>query len=276
MRTAKRVCAALLIVLATGTAGAQPMHQQHWSLEARIATSEAVVIGTIVKVNRKVLIERGARQENGLIDSNGQYEYAPVVQTGEVLKGNLKGIVDDLQPRWSLGENHTYEQWMKGGNLMLWFLGPLPKPGRGRTWRAVTFGKEVPAEAYYGGRREPPMYAMDFTRLADEKTILDRARAYAKNSTKELPTHSIRFSQPWNDLIVPIEPTLEKTAKRLLASPQEFVQKWEKLDPRLRYVLRSSGVSALRHFKSDGNIALLKTLLDDPLEDFQSLSLIHI
>jgi prevent-host-death family protein len=258
------------VVLAAGSAGAQPSHVHHWSLEARIAEADAVVIGPIAKVNRKVLIARGARTERGDIDVNGQYEYAPAVRIEQVLKGDLKGVVDDLHPRWSLGENHTYEQWMKAGNSMLWFLGPAPKPGKGRAWHAVTFGNKVPAEAYYGGRREPPMYAMDFTILQDEKAILHRARAYAKTSTKVLPIHAIRFSRPWHDLFVPVEPTLARTAKRLIESPQDFVQKWEKFDPRLRYVLRSSGVNALRYFKSDANIALLKALLADPLEDVES------
>src|SRR5262249_58129945 len=55
-----------------------------------------------------------------------------------------------------------------------------------RDWDYVTFGKEVAAEAYYGGRREPPILAMDFTRLKDEKAVLARAREYAKTSTKDL------------------------------------------------------------------------------------------
>jgi hypothetical protein len=251
------------VALAAGSAGAQPSHKYQWSLEARIAKADAVVFGPIAKVNRKVLRARGALDEGGYIDLNGQYEYAPAVKIVEVLKGDLKGVVTDLEFRWSLGENHTYEDWKKAGNSMLWFLGPAPKPGKGRAWH-------TPAEAHFDGRRYPPMYAMDFTVLEDEKVILDRARAYAKTSTKVLPVHAIRFSQPWNDLFVPVEPTLEKTAKRLIASPQDFVQKWEKFDPRLRYVLRSSGVNALRHFKSDANIALLKSLLADPLEDFKS------
>jgi hypothetical protein len=274
MRASRRIRESTLmllgIVLPTATAAAQPSGHYHLSLEARIATADAVVIGPIAKVNRKVLRARGARDEGGYIDHNGQYEYAPAVRIEKVLKGDLKGIVDDLHLRWSLGENHTYEQWLKANTTFLWFLGPAPRPGQGRFWHAVAFGKEVPAEAYYGGRSEPPMYAMDFTVLANQKAILDRARAYAKTSTKVLPTHAIRFSQPWNDLGVPLEPALEKTAKRLLASPQDFVQKWEKLDPCLRYVLRSSGVHALRYFKSDANIALLKALLTDPLEDFES------
>jgi hypothetical protein len=254
----------LVVFVAAGIASAQPSHVHIWSLEARIAEADAVVVGPIVKVHRKVIAAPNQRQPNG------EYEYAPAVKAEEVLKGDIKGVVDDLGARWSLSEDRRYEQWMKAGNSILWFLGPTPKPGQKRVWHYVVFGKEVPAEAYFGGRREPPMYAMDFTILKNEKEVLDRARAYAKTSTKVLPTHSIRFSSPWHDLIVPVEPALEKTAKRLLDSPQDFLQKGEELDPRLRYTLRSSGVSALRHFKSKENAELLRSLLDEPLEDFES------
>ena len=258
------------LVVAAGTAEAQPSHKDHWSLEARIAAADAVVVGPIAKVNRKVLVPVGGRDKIGVEYPDGQFEYSPAVKIETVLKGNLKGVVDDLHFKWSLGEDKRYEQWLKAGNSMLWFLGPSSKPGAGRAWHAVVFGKAVPAEGYYGGRREPPMYAMDFTVLKDERAILARARQYAKSSTSILKTDTIRFGYPWNDLIVPVEPALEPLAKRLIASPQDFVPKDQELTPRERYQFRFCGIRLLRHFKSDANLVLLKSLLADPLENFQS------
>jgi hypothetical protein len=266
----KSLIAFLVVALATETAHGQPSHHDHWSLEARIASADAVVVGPIVKVNRKVIRARGELDERGNVDFNGQYEYAPAVKVEEVLKGDLKGIVDDLDFKWGLSENHTYEEWQKAGNSMLWFLGPAPKPGQRRAWKVIVFGKEVPAEAWYGGRREPPMYSMDFTVLPDEKAVLALARKYARTSKKVMPTGNIRFGLPWNDLVVPIEPATEPLARRLVASPQDFVEKGQKLQPRERYQFRYSGVQLLSHFKSDANVAILKSLLADPLEDFEN------
>lgn len=270
MQFHKTLLTFLGVALAAGTAEAQPSHRFHWSLEARIAGADAVVVGSIAKVQRKVLVAPGERAKDGSVYPDGQFEYAPAVKIEEVLKGNLKGMVDDLHFKGSLGENKTYEQWLKAGNKILWFLGPAPKPGARRAWEFIVFGKEVPAEAYYGGRREPPVYAMDFTLLKDEMAILVHARKYAKTSTKILPTDMIRFGPPWNDLVVPVEPALEPLAKRLIGSPQVFVPQGQKLVPRDRYQFRFSGVNLLRHFKSEANVALLKSLLDDPPENFQS------
>jgi hypothetical protein len=257
------------VALAAGTAGAQPSLVTHWSLEARIAAAETVVIGTIIKVQRKVLVAPGQPDKFGVVYPDGQHKQAPVVKIDEVLKGNLQGVVDNLQPRWSLSPDLSYDQWGKAGNKILWFLGPAPRPGQSRRWDFVVFGKAVPYELRLGGQRRPPMYAMDFTVLHDEKAILARARPYARTSTRILPTDAIRFGPPWHDLIVPVEPALEPMARRLIAAPQTFVPMGEKLNARDRYQFRFGGVKLLRHFKSEANIALLKSLLADPLENFE-------
>jgi hypothetical protein len=266
MYQATRICALTLVApfLLADCATAQPSHRYHWSLEARIAEAEAVVVGPIAKLHRRVIEEPNQRQPNG------QYEYAPAVKVEEVLKGKLAGVVDDLHPKWSLGEDRTYEEWRKAGNKILWFLGPAPNERKKRVWQMVVFGKKAPAEDLFGGRREPPMYAMDFTLLKDEEAVLAHARKYAEASTRILESDTIRFGPPWNDLKVPVEPALEPLAKRLIATPQDFLPKGQKLTPRERYQFRYSGVRLLRHFKSDANIALVKLLLDDPPEKFES------
>jgi hypothetical protein len=260
-----------IVAVAVFVAGAdaQPSHILTWSLEARIAAAEAVVIGPIVKVNRKVLIAPGKRAKGGsAVFPDGQHEQAPEVAIEEVIKGNLKGIVSDLHPRWSTSPDLTYDQWMKAGNKLLWFLGPVTS-GKTRNWHMVALGQKVPHEAFYGGRREPPMLRMDFTVLRTEADVLASARQYAKTSKNVAPTDTIRYGPPWHDLMVPVEPALEPLVTQLILTPRKFVPAGEALSSRDRYQLRYSGVRLLRHFKSETNIDLLRHLLDDPLENFQ-------
>jgi hypothetical protein len=135
----------------------------------------------------------------------------------------------------------------------------------------------VPAEDLFGGRRGPPYFSKDFSLLKDNEEVLACVRAYAKTTPKVQPIHSIRIPAPvsrrsgrLNYLIVPVEPTLEQRAKRLIAAPRDFIPKGKQLDPEARYLLRFGGVDSLRYFKSDANAELLRSLLDDPLEVFES------
>ncbi len=54
-------------------------------------------------------------------------------------------------------------------------------------------------------------------------------------------------------------------ARQLIKSPQDFCPKDSKLEPLGELQLRYGGTNALQHFKSAENVALLKTLLDDPV-----------
>ena len=81
-----------------------------------------------------------------------------------------------------------------------------------------------------------------------------------------IPTAIARESGPWNYLIVPVEPTLEQRAKRLIAAPREFMPKGENPHPHDLRLLRYGGVDSLRYFKSDANARLLRSLLDEPPE----------
>ena len=132
--------------------------------------------------------------------------------------------------------------------------------------------KPVPAEN--GTRREPPVFSMDFTFLKDSDAILARARAYAGTSKKIRATHTIEMPGVfgsglvgWTYLIVPVEPTLEERAKRLITAPQEFVFAGKTLDRYGRSMLRFGGVTSLRYFRSIANARLLQALLNDAEEN---------
>jgi hypothetical protein len=266
----------VIFTLTAGNAEAQPSYREYWTVEARIARADHVVVGVVDKVVRKVIVAPGAKTKTGQIDPNGRMEYTFTVKISEVLKGDLKETVDDLRVVRRLGFDDRYEEWSKAQTAFLWFLGPTPKAGKKRSWDHLALGKPVPAERRFGGRSEPPVLSVDFSFLNDERDILDRARAFARTSVKKLPIHSIRIpgavgrvSGLLDYLMVPVDPALEKQAKRLIRSPEEFVTKGKELDPMGRYLLRFGGVDALRYFKSDANARLLCSLLDDPPEDFK-------
>ena len=242
------------VVLASGSVTAQPMGMNLRTIEARVAQAEHVVVATIDKVSHEVL----GFYPHG---SGGPFKYTLSLKIGEVLKGDLKGTVDDLRAKRDWYADDRYEEWSKAGTTLLCFLGPTPKMGEQRDWDFIPLGKRVAAEDRQGERRDsPPLFSMDFTLLKDEADVLNRARAYGKAWPKVQPTHSIDIP-PWNHLIVPVEPTLEQRAKRLIRSPGQFLPKGKKREPQSREMLRLGGVKSLRYFKSNANAALLRKIL---------------
>ena len=275
MPACKPLLLALSIVLAAGRAEAQPLVVTHETLEARIARAEHVVVGTIAKVTETDITAPGGRA------AGGQYEYALVLKIDERLKGNARDEIENLRVIRTYARDTRYEEWRDAKTSIVWFIAPPEKANERGGWSTLRLGKSVPAEALYGQSGEPRLFASDLTLLKGERAILDRARAYAKQSTKVLPTHIIDmpsialakadkgFRNPWNHVVVPVDAALEPLAKRLIASPHEFVAADDTLDDLSRYQLRFGGVCSLRHFKSETNAKLLRPLLDDPPVDFK-------
>ena len=65
---------------------------------------------------------------------------------------------------------------------------------------------------------------------------------------------------------MPVEPALEKTARHLIAKPDDFIttNRESSMVPQWRCDYRADGASALQYFKSTANIKLLKSLLNAP------------
>jgi hypothetical protein len=130
MLSAKQLRESILILLgvalAAGSANAQPSYIALWTIEARVGQADQVVVGTIDKVSRKVIVAPGGP------DPDGQFEYTVTLKVGEVLKGNLKGTVDGLRPVHKVGSDKRYEEWSNVHTSLLWFLGPTPKMGEQR------------------------------------------------------------------------------------------------------------------------------------------------
>lgn len=259
------------LVLSSGSAAAQPLSTFLRTIEARVARADHVVVATIDKVSHEVLdVKRGS-------PLGGPFKYTLTLKIGEVLKGDLKGTVDGLRARHDWRADDRYEEWSKARTTLLCFLGPTPKEGARREWDFIPLGKRVPAEDRQGEQRDnPPLFSMDFTVLKNEEDVLARARAYGKAWPKAQPTHTIEippFLNPWSAaagscdyLIVPVEPTLESRAKRLIASPGDFLPKGKKKLPQPREMLRLGGVKSLRYFKSDANATLLREILASATE----------
>jgi uncharacterized protein (TIGR03067 family) len=150
MQSGKQVRESLLIfvgvALAAGSANAQPLWTTHWTIEARVAQADHVIVGVIEKVSRKVIVVPGGPDQIGVIYPDGQFEYTVTLKIGKVLKGDLKGTVDDLGAIHSVGSDNRYEEWSKAQTPILWFLGPTPKPGARRHWQILPLGKRVAAE----------------------------------------------------------------------------------------------------------------------------------
>jgi hypothetical protein len=257
------------VALAAANASAQPVYNRIRTVEARVGQADQVIVGTIEKVSRKTIVAPGGTDKIGVIWPEGRFEYTLTLKVSETLKGNLKGMVDDLRPEPTTFTDERYEQWMRAETSMLWFLGPTPKRGRQRHWDFLPLGEQVPAERGFSSRRGPH-FSKDFRPLKDNDEVLACARAYARTTPKVQPTHSIHvpaaIAGPSSYLIVPVEPTLEQRAKRLIATPQEFMPKGDHPHPYDLRMLRFGGVDALRYFKSDANAELLRSLLDEPPE----------
>jgi Leucine Rich repeat len=273
MQFRQTILTVLAVALAASAVKAQPVTITLWTIEARVAQANYVAVGTIEKVSCKVIVAPGGRDKIGVVYPDGQFVYTVTLKIGEALKGDLKGTVDDLHALHSVGANNRLEEWSNARTPILWFLGPTPEKGQLRDWEIQPLGKAA-AERTFSVGSGPPFLSKDLTFLKDDQEVLARARAYGKTSRQVQPVHTIKIPGAFSPgstgldyLVIPVEPTLEQRAVSLIAAPEDFMPKGAKMEPWDRATLRLGGVSSLRHFKSDANAALLRSLLTDPLEE---------
>lgn len=283
------LCLALVlggITVSPMPASAQPgFGSTYSSLEARIIQAREIFRGTITNVSDAVIhtnnqFSRERVFANKPVENYDIHNYTFNLTVDEVLKGNL--------PRQPLEftVNHV-AQWLELEKSAeerasyLWFVNDSEKT---IGWDFFA-GLNPPNNIYLGptlsGRKNdrrlndyPRVYDMDMTILTNREDLLARARAFARKHIATGKFHSIRLPELSSSdhysfksyLIVPVEPKLEKTAKHLIAAPEDFIS--EKSEPALvpqwRCDLRAEGVNALQYFKSAGNIKLLKSLLHAP------------
>jgi hypothetical protein len=298
--------------LATRTAIAQPTGPVLYeSIEARVAGAESVFRGSICGLTRAVIVPEGGRATNYTTEPNGvrtphiiegnpngEVNYAIQVKVEEVLKGpprtNFAFVEEkcfDFDRRW--------DQWAEQRTPFLWFVGgsrtaftdvntgqytAVPNSG----WSNIRLGKAVPAEKMF---TKPGLtVSSDFTCLTEPEEVLKRAREFAKEWRGPVKVHVYQMpplscGSYWAQLAVPIVPSLEKTAQRLIRSPAEFFpdtmgpvatnaeqrrQREFWLEYR-RSWLPGEGIGALQYFKSAENIALLMPFLTNSLEGYSEI-----
>jgi hypothetical protein len=275
--TSKLICLALVlghIVFSAAVAHAQPGGGRRFrSLETRILQAPVVLQATLTNVRETVT---HTNNDLGPYDAFG---YAVTFRVEEVLKGKMpnKTIQFDMNhvARWE-----DLPKWAEGHVSFLWFWNDSAKDVgadfHGNFFERVIFlGSTLPGRPDVSGRDNfGPLYDMDMTLLTKPEDILSRARAFSKTGTATTNFHSIYLRQYSSHdhyfsrsfLVVPVLPTLEKTAKHLISAPEDFMTTGHKDVPasEWRCDLRAGGAEALQYFKSAQNVKLLKSLLDAP------------
>jgi hypothetical protein len=160
--------------------------------------------------------------------------------------------------------------------------------------RVVRLGPIVPAEKNYGppgqGLWPLPLFTLDLKVIGEPEALLTATRAAALEGRGREKAEMHRLDVPHvvmsktgqvgdaNALFLPVDQHLEDLARRIIRSPGDYITpadfrpaiddasrknnaNWLRIS---RDLLRAEAVKALRHFKSDENIALLKPLLNDP------------
>jgi hypothetical protein len=282
-------------------------------LEARIAQADSVVVGSIINLSRTVVVPAGGsvtnverwgdREVRYLSERpDGIVEYISTVQVKEVVKGARRQTVEVFYQ--TDVHDDRLRQWASERTMFLWLLGDKTtdavRTNRPPYWDAIRLGRKVAAEQGYSD--DPPVFAMYFSRLDTSDQILSRARKYAARRGNPIRFHTFNLIPSETlgaELIVPVEPALERFARRLILRPQDFasvktqrakaerdvalygdaayrqsMEAWIHSEEYRRQLpaavrsyqgrLRQEGLNALRYFKSKRNIRIVRSLLDDP------------
>jgi hypothetical protein len=290
VRTRMASVFSLLLALAAGCSQGQTTVTFR-SLEARISQTRWVVRGTITHQEKSVIVAPGGHSTDGTVWPDGIVVYKATVNAEEVLKGpQRKQIV--LQRQTSAFDKR-FEQWRDAHTAFLWFVGDDAPPSNTETseeaaspsWDALRLAPPVAAEKVYVDVEDaPPVFGMDFTVLSTPAVILARARAFAKRCNRTAALHTFTIPSAVakqcgstgdaNFLVVPVLPSLERIARRMVTAPQGFVpgEERSRLDSLTRSQLRLGGVDALRYFRSPTNVRFLKALLSDETVVYQTLN----
>jgi hypothetical protein len=258
---------AVIALALTASQSFAQMGYQACSLEWLVADSDVVVRASVINVEQEVW-------------------NTVTVKVHETLKGDRAETrtFDDRDP----ASKKIYEGWRDAGREQLWFLVRGERRGDGEDaeahgltarhrlttygggWSVIRLGPPVPEEQGYVPM-PPPIITMRLDVLQAPHDILDAARADAVAGRGSVRGHDIELprgvmqrsgrSGDGNALRVPVDRRLEELGRRLIQSAGEFLPKAEQP---YRDRLRLEGVRALRHFPSEKNAALLKSLLDDP------------
>lgn len=270
----KRLVLLLALVSLACRAGAQTTRTFR-SLEARISEARSVVRGTVSELARTVIVPRMGASPDGTTWPDGIVEYRITVRVEEVLKGPRRSRAPLV--RQTSDYDKRFEGWRDARTSFLWFIGSADA-APSASWDALRVGSSVAAERGYV-TDAPPLFSMDFHVLRDPRIILDRARAFSRQRPAGDRLHKFTISRNMaqrcspsadaNYLIVPVDASLERVARRLVREPGASLagDLDATPDPRILDELRMAGVESLRYFRSAANRKILESLLSDRTQD---------
>ncbi len=259
MRTLARnasLCLSSLVLIAAvpcTVAQGQPLFERKASLEWLAADSDVVVRATIVDV------ARDASQRHNVWDT-------VTLKVHETLKGTHRPTVTLAVRRWRSSEDLA--EWKKQRREFLLFLVDSGRyepsePGYAKfKWAPLFVSHGVPAFVHFGEKAKANPLTLDLKAPTQRQDIIERTRAAAAATEDAEPLGKYVFR--WYGGLVfwtfPVDRRLETAARRWIESPSDFMPHGSRVDGSLK----AAGAAALRHFKSEKNATILKTLLDDP------------
>ena len=223
------LCLALLFI-SFFNGGAQPGPQYVESLDAMVVKAPLLFRGYFSSDTRTVTDPK-----------RSLFKYTLTVHVDEVLKGHPLNPVELTTDVYAY-ETNEIEQWVGRHTPLLFILNTnnfIP-------WQTICLD-EAYRSRFSNFSIKPPITLMDSTELTNSADILAYARKIAKQRLNS--TNTFWLGEGLCYLDVPVNPTLEKTAKQLIRSKD-----WRS---------RDEGIRALGCFKSAENIQLLKPLLND-------------
>lgn len=235
-------------------------------MEWLVANSDVMVRVTVVKVS--VQPARGP--------AFGVWKDVEV-DVHETLKGrSIKRFVFTFDSDRTMT---VFEELKRSKQQVLCFFDSKPGEDPPLVWSDALVRLGPPLAGY---RLYPPIFTVDLRLLKEPEDVLKAARAAVAEEGKggrpdrsslNLPRDIMQTtgrSGDGNGLLVPVDHRLEKAARHWIASPEDVpmrlgvVKTKAEADRFHSGLLRLEGIRALRNFKSDENIAILKGLLNSP------------
>ena len=254
-----------ILVLASGVASQELYAQIGYALtsvEWMTASADVVVLASVADLVRKDRAPQAG-------EARSQWQWATVtlkVQT--VIKGKAPESIVFVEER-PRGDD-TFSRWKESGRSTLWFLEdigdkkddlPPDFPTLPKGQPRLRKREDIELTSPMTGKRVPqPVFSMDFSVLDDDEKIIEAVKAEVTRRDKG-PARILWLPMPRgvaarsgrsgdaNQLGVPVNSRLEELGRVWVSSKEDW--------------LRLAGVQALAQFKSGGNAAILKRLLDD-------------
>lgn len=266
------------------------MGYKFFSLESMVAQSRVVARGTVAAVATNSVEEQWV-------------EKSVTININETLKGEhtpqLQYFVrthssDDSPEKWKDSQQEvlwflTQNEVDKGRNASVESAAPheaICVPAS--DWYFIELVDAIDKRLRH--KPPPPIYSMNLTLLENPKEIVQAARRAVREEEAKLAPQSHRVSVSRfiaqqtgtsgdvNSFVVPVDSRLQPVALRWIIAPDETLselrenpinvikgsERWKRWSSIERSRLREEGIKALRYFKSDENIAILRESLNDP------------